>query len=101
MSERCEICRFWKDAGCTVVGGYAAGHCKRHAPIAVQPPDRASRGEGVWPLVSVRDWCGDFSQRELSQQERIAEQARANWPDSYGQSSLMGHSRASDPFGFR
>lgn len=55
-------------ADCRFAGpreGYDSYTCRRHAPITIHDP---SKNCGVhqdaflprWPLMSGRDWCGDF-----------------------------------------
>lgn len=49
----CEICRFW----------HPGGLCMRHAPLA--GPD------GMWPIVGIADWCGDYEPTAL-ERSRLA-----------------------------
>jgi hypothetical protein len=50
MSEQCGDCRFFKK-----------GHqsCYRYPPTMV--PTKSGMTERVWPYVSERDYCGEFT----------------------------------------
>lgn len=69
MERTCESCRFWERGNATITRGkwkdYAAGNCKRNAPIAtggLHGPEQT-----LWPQTSVNDWCGEYQPKEQDQ----------------------------------
>lgn len=56
MTQRCEICRFWKHTSTVMYDG----SCRRRSPAM---PNVEHSRKGVWPSTTFKDWCGDFEQR--------------------------------------
>lgn len=66
--ERCEKCRFWKaldnvewhrEGGTDL--SELTGQCRRRAPVYDGfGNDEAESDNGVWPMTTPLDWCGEF-----------------------------------------
>lgn len=56
--ETCKACAWSKFHGVPTLD------CRRHSPMIDDPKEvPTGRSCAVWPQVSERDWCGDFSPR--------------------------------------
>lgn len=55
--DSCVVCRFFACTGCTYP---SEGFCRRHAPTTVQVTSAHGSTATHWPMVSRRNWCGDF-----------------------------------------
>jgi len=53
MTDTCERCRFYRDAG--------VGTCHKHAPL---PSSKMPQYTPWWPIVGCNNWCGEFEARE-------------------------------------
>jgi len=62
-AENCSDCRFLD----TRAASRDLGYCRRNAPrshlVAVDVNNEDLRVRGVWPLVSLDDWCGQFERK--------------------------------------
>ena len=43
------------------------GTCRRHAPTINHDP----QNHGVWPVINIREWCGEWEQDPLMTQESL------------------------------
>lgn len=54
--QSCDCCQFFISDGTRITG-----ECHRRPPKIIRRPGRQeSFNRGVWPEVTLSDWCGEF-----------------------------------------
>lgn len=68
-AERCADCRYLD----TRSSSRDLGHCRRNAPrshlVSADIETDDLRVRGVWPLVSLDDWCGQFERKRTQRRD--------------------------------
>jgi transposase-like protein len=62
IQEKCDGCRFWRNARPHPRADGLLGECRRHAPIAAFTTSNAFGERPTWPCTFDNDWCGAWQE---------------------------------------
>lgn len=62
---KCENCKWWKR-----IFDWGPGQCRNRSPVILLKViiDQPSQIAGQWPFTEPDDFCGEFSEREPTQE---------------------------------